>query len=318
MVHPNMEPGDRFEAYSPKEMAGKAVAVGVRKANLTFGRTFALAVLAGAFIALGACFFATVITGVPAALIGPARLVGGLAFCLGLILVVVGGAELFTGNILMVMAVLSGKVSVAKMLRNWTIVYVGNLAGSLLIVALAYFAWQWKMGDCAVGATGYACAAKKLSLPFATAFCSGILCNVLVCLAVWLCYGARSVAGKVIAIIFPITAFVALGFEHSVANMYFIPYGMLLAKTTDFTASPAAAEVLAKYAYQVFTIPSFLVNNLIPVTLGNIVGGGVFVGAVYWFAYLRGEADDPTPDFVLARAGEREPASVVVKPKSRF
>jgi formate transporter len=314
-----MEPGDHFDAYSPKEMAGKAVAVGVRKANLTFGRTFALAMLAGAFIAMGACFFATVITGVPAELIGPARLIGGLAFCLGLILVVVGGAELFTGNILIVMAMLSGKVSFARMIRNWAIVYAGNLVGSLLIVALAYFAWQWKMGDCAVGATAYSCAAKKLSLPFVTAFCSGILCNVLVCLAVWLCYGARSVAGKIIAIIFPITAFVALGFEHSVANMYFIPYGMLLAKTGDFTGSPAAAHVLAKYAQSMFTVPNFLVNNLIPVTLGNIVGGGLFVGAVYWFAYLRGESEETAPDFVLARAGgELEPAAAAVQSKSRF
>lgn len=298
-------------------MAGKAVAVGVRKANLSFGRTFALAVLAGAFIALGACFFATVVTGVPAALIGPARLIGGLAFCLGLILVVVGGAELFTGNILMVMALLSGKVSFARMIRNWAIVYVGNLAGSLLVVALAYLAWQWKMGDCAVGATAYSCAAKKLTLPFGTAFCSGILCNVLVCLAVWLCYGARSVAGKILAIIFPITAFVALGFEHSVANMYIIPYGMLLARTGEFTGSPAASAALAKFAQSMFTVPNFLVNNLIPVTLGNIVGGGLFVGTVYWFAYLRGENEAPAQDFALVQLrgeAERSVASLNSQP----
>lgn len=297
-----MELGNRFDAYSPKEMARKAVTVGVGKVNLDFGRTFALAALAGAFIALGACFFTTAVTGVPAALIGPARLVGGLAFSLGLILVVVGGAELFTGNSLILMAFFSGKVSFGRLMRNWTIVYVGNFAGSLLIVALVYFAWQWKMGECAVGAMAYGCAAKKMSLPFWTAFCSGVLCNLLVCLAVWLCYGARSVGDKILAIIFPITAFVALGFEHSVANMYFIPYGLLLAKTGEFTSSPVASSTVAKFAPSFFTIPHFVVNNLIPVTLGNIVGGGLLVGAIYWFAYLRGESEEPAPDYALARA----------------
>ncbi len=135
------------------------------------------------------------------------------------------------------MAVLSGKARLAHLARNWAIVYAGNFVGSLLIAVLAYYAWQWKLGDSAVGATAYSIAAKKLSLPFVTAFCSGILCNFLVCLAVWLCYAGRTVADKVLAIIFPITAFVALGFEHSVANMYFIPYGMMLSRTPEFTAA---------------------------------------------------------------------------------
>jgi formate transporter len=283
-----MESGNHHDALVPSEMACRAVDAGASKANCGFPRTFALGVLAGAFIAVGACFYTTVVTGIPPALIGPAKLVGGLCFSLGLILVVVGGAELFTGNVLIVMAVLSGRTRLAHLARNWAIVYAGNFVGSLLIAVLAYFAWQWKLGDGAVGATAYSIAARKLSLPFATAFCSGILCNFLVCLAVWLCYAARTVADKVLAIVFPITAFVALGFEHSVANMYFIPYGIMLSHTPGFTASPT------------LTIPAFLLNNLLPVTIGNIVGGGLLVGAIYWFIYIR--TDHPTEPFVLARA----------------
>lgn len=299
-----MDSGNHHNAHSPAEMACKAVTAGANKASNSFSRTFALGVLAGAFIALGACFYATAVTGIPPALIGPAKLIGGLAFSLGLILVIIGGAELFTGNILIVMAVLNGKASLARLARNWAIVYAGNFVGSLLVAALAYYAWQWKLGDSAVGATAYSIAAKKLSLPFATAFCSGILCNFLVCLAVWLCYAGRTVADKILAILFPITAFVALGFEHSVANMYFIPYGMMLSRTAEFTATPAASALLTKYPPSMFTAQGFLINNLLPVTLGNIVGGGLLVGVVYWFVYLRNA--QPTEPYVLVPAEPSE------------
>lgn len=300
-----MQTGNDFNAYTPKEMAQKAVKVGVAKANLGAGPMFLLAVLAGAFIALGACFFVTAITGIPAALVGPGRVLGGLAFCLGLILVVVGGAELFTGNILILMAFLSKKVTLGRLLRNWAIVYVGNLVGSLLIAALVYYAWQWKMGEFSVGAMAYCLAGKKMSMPFVTAFCSGVLCNVLVCLAVWLCYSARSTADKILAIIFPITAFVALGFEHSVANMYCIPYGMALARTGEFLSSPAAAAATGKFSPSIFTLHNFIVGNLLPVTLGNIVGGGLLVGVVYWFAYLGGKTEESVPDYVVVREDAR-------------
>lgn len=276
-----------LEAYSPQEMACRAERIGAAKAKLDFLSTFMLGVLAGAFIALGACFSLTVSTGVSSAF-GLSRLIAGLAFCLGLILVVVAGAELFTGNVLIVIAFISRKVSFGRLMRNWTIVYVGNLVGSLGMVALTYFAWHWKAGDMAVGVTAMNVAGKKLSLPFATAFCSGILCNALVCLAVWLCYSARSTTDKILSIIFPITAFVAAGFEHSVANMYFIPYGIALAHTKAFLTSGGVAEAL-KSAPSLFTVQGFLLNNLLPVTLGNIVGGGILVGAVYWIVYLRGE-----------------------------
>lgn len=270
-------------------MARKAVAVGVAKANLPAGKMFVLAMLAGAFIAFGACFYTTAVTGIPAALVGPARILGGLAFSLGLILVVVGGAELFTGNVLMLMALASRRIGFGRMLRNWCIVYVGNLAGSLVIAALVFYAGQWKMGECAVGATACATAIKKVGLPFSAAACSGMLCNMLVCLAVWLCYAGRSAADKVLAIIFPITAFVALGFEHSVANMFFIPYGMLVSHIPAVASTDAVQHLAYKtHPSHVLSVHAFLVYNLLPVTLGNIVGGGLFVGIAYWLAYLRG------------------------------
>lgn len=300
-----MENENRLDAYTPREMAQKAVTIGIAKANLALGPTFALAVLAGAFIALGACFYVNTITGVPASLVGPGRILGGLAFCLGLILVVVGGAELFTGNILILMAVLGRKVTLGRMLRNWAIVYTGNLVGSLMVAGLVYFAWQWKLGEMTVGASSYILAGKKMSMPFATAFCSGVLCNVLVCLAVWLCYSARTTTDKIVSIIFPITAFVALGFEHSVANMYCIPYGMALARTGEFLASPVAADAIHKFPASYFTLPHFLLSNLLPVTLGNIAGGGLLVGAVYWFAYLRGKTETPSAEYVVVREDAR-------------
>lgn len=275
-----------FDAYNPKEMACKAEIIGVTKANLGFLSTFLLSVLAGAFIAFGACLYTTAITGVTGGL-GVTRLLGGLSFSLGLILVVVSGAELFTGNTLIVIAAMSRKVSFWKLLRNWTIVYFGNLVGSLGIMILVYYSWQWKMGDMNVGISAYNIAGAKLSLPFLTAFCSAILCNLLVCLAIWLCFSAHSTTDKILSIIFPITAFVALGFEHSVANMYFIPYGITLANTADFVNNPIVADSIGRYPQTLFTVENFLLNNLLPVTLGNIVGGSLLVGAIYWLVYIR-------------------------------
>lgn len=276
-----------FDAYSPGEMACRARKIGVAKANLGFLTTFMLACLAGAFIAFGACFSTTAVAGFGGPF-GLGRLVAGVTFSLGLILVVVAGAELFTGNVLIVIAFLSRQVGFGKLMRNWAIVYLGNLVGSLAVAALVYFAWQWKAADMAVGVTAFNVAGCKLSLPFFTAFCSGIMCNVLVCLAVWLCYGARTTTDKILSIVFPVTAFVALGFEHSIANMYFIPYGMILAQTSEFVRNPAVVGALKSDA-AIFTTSNFLLKNLLPVTLGNIVGGGILVGVVYWIIYLRGD-----------------------------
>ncbi len=281
----NCDNNSFYDAYSPKEMACKAETIGSTKAELDFLSTFLLSVLAGAFIAMGAAFFTTVVTGAEAGL-GPSRLVASTTFCLGLIMVVVAGAELFTGNTLIVIATISGKVSVLKLFRNWGIVYFGNLAGSLMTVILVYYADQYWMGGGTVGVTAYNVAGAKLSLDWTTAFVSGIMCNALVCMAIWMCYSARRTTDKILAILFPIAAFVTLGFEHSVANMYFVPYGIMLAANSDFTSAVSVAPGLG-YAQQLFTASNFVVRNLIPVTLGNIVGGSLLVGTVYWLIYLR-------------------------------
>ena len=272
-----------IDAMLPQEMAEKAAATGVRKAGLSFLSLFVLAVLAGAFIGLGAMFATTTAAASSTLPYGVARLLIGLVFCLGLILVVVGGAELFTGNNLIVMAWASHKISTWALLRNWVIVYIGNFVGSLGTAGLVFLAKQYTAGGGSVGEAALNIAVGKVNLGFVQALALGILCNTLVCLAIWLTFSARSVADKILAIIFPITAFVAVGFEHSIANMYFIPYALLI-KTFD----PAfvAAKKIDLYN---LTWGSFFLKNLLPVTLGNILGGAVLVAAMYWFIYLRKE-----------------------------
>jgi formate transporter len=264
-----------LDALPPPEMAQKAEDVGVTKAGLDTATTFALSVLAGAFIAMGAVFATTATAGGGDLPYGVSRLLGGLTFSLGLILVVVAGAELFTGNNLIVMAWASRRVSTVRLLRNWAIVYVGNFAGAITTAALLYLGKQYELGGGAVGAQAVSIAATKTGYGWWQAFVLGMFCNALVCMAVWLCYSARSTADKVLAIIPPIAAFVAAGFEHSVANMYFIPYGLFVESTEAFPDVPD------------LTWSNFLWGNLAPVTLGHIVGGALMVGAIYWFVYLR-------------------------------
>jgi len=274
-----------LDALLPPEIARASEAVGVRKAGMDPVSMLVLAGLAGAFIALGAVLFTVTITGAGGGL-GPSRLLGGLAFSLGLVLVIVAGAELFTGNTLVVMAWASRKVSTALLLRGWAIVYLGNFVGAVATALLVFVARNWELGNGAVGGTALRVATAKVQLGFLEAIALGILCNVLVTLAVWLALSARSVPGKVVAIVFPITAFVAAGFEHSIANMYFIPMGLLL-KEEDAAveASGLDAAELAE-----LDLGGFLLDNLVPVTIGNIIGGAVLVGAVYWFVYLRQRA----------------------------
>ena len=287
----------RIDALLPAEMATRAEYLGVRKAEMPAFTMFMLSLLAGAFISLGSIFATTVAsggmsvtaadgvlaytTGLP---YGVTRLLTGLVFSLGLILVVVGGAELFTGNNLIVMAWASGKVTGRALLRNWIIVYTGNFVASIATAGLMFFTKQYTFGSDAVGIAALKIAVAKCDLGFIQAVALGILCNALVCLAVWLTYSARTTIDKIIAIIFPITAFVAAGFEHSVANMYFIPYALLV---KDFDP-----EFMAKVAEKVpnlelLTWKAFFINNLIPVTIGNIIGGAVLVAAVYWVVFLR-------------------------------
>lgn len=260
-----------LDAYSPREISEKIESLGVAKARLRYLQTAMLAILAGAFIGLGALFYTLVASD---ATLGFAatRLLGGMAFSLGLILVTVGGAELFTGNNLMAMAWAERRIGTGELLRNWIIVYAGNAIGAIGLAVVVYLARQGDMNGGAVGAAYVKIAAAKAALPFGEAFFKGVLCNLLVCLAVWLAMAGRSVVDKVVAIVFPIAAFVAAGFEHSVANMYFIPLGIFL---TD-GAGPAAALGWSGF-----------VSNLIPVTLGNIVGGSVMVALVYHLIYRR-------------------------------
>jgi len=262
-----------IDAYQPKEIASRVEKAGVAKANASALQLFTLALLAGAFIAFGAMFYTVTITGSELGF-GPTRFLGAMAFSLGLILVIVGGAELFTGNNLIVIAWADGKISLGALMRNWIIVYIGNLVAAIATAAMMVGSGALEAGDGAVAKTAVGIAEGKLALGFMEAFLRGILCNALVCLAVWLCFAARSVTDKILAIIFPIAGFVAIGFEHSVANMYLIPVGMMTSGTYD--------------------IVGFL-GNLIPVTLGNIVGGGVFVALIYYLVYIRPAKADGEP-----------------------
>ena len=279
-----------IDALLPAEIAKRAEEVGARKCTLSFWPLLTLAVLAGAFIALGAMFSTTVTAGAGGAIpYGVVRLLGGLVFCLGLILVVVGGAELFTGNALIVMAWASGRVTTRQVVRQWAIVYAGNFAGAALTATMVFLSGQYRFGAGVVGMNALEIARAKTSLGFWQAVWLGILCNTLVCLAVWLCLGARGTADKILAILFPISGFVAAGFEHSIANMYFVPLGLMIRGDEAFLVliGKRAAE------YPSLTWRDFLLGNLLPVTLGNLIGGVVLVGLVYWFVYLRAETAKP-------------------------
>lgn len=279
----------QIDAFPPAKMASRMEEVGVTKAGLGAPTMFALAVLAGAFIGTGAIFATVVSTGLASAGVGfgVIKLLTGLVFCLGLIAVVVAGAELFTGNNLIIMAFASGRIGVSAVLRNWVIVYAGNFVGSVLTAAVMLVAKQYTFSGGGIGATALGIANAKCSLDFIQAIALGVMCNALVCLAVWLCTSARSTTDKILAIIFPITAFVAAGFEHSVANMYFIPIGLLIKSF----AGPEFWDAIGKTAgdFASLTWAAFFVKNLLPVTIGNIIGGAGFVGLAYWFIYLRPE-----------------------------
>jgi formate transporter len=290
-----------MDALLPPAMAGKAEDLGVKKANLPLGNMFALAVLAGAFIAIGAIFATTVsagsmsvkdasgaaafATGLP---YGITRLLAGLVFTVGLILVVVGGSELFTGNNLIMMAFASKKVTLSALLRNWAVVYAGNFVGSILTAYIVFLSKQYTFGSGAIGLTALSIGEAKTSLGFVQAVALGIMCNALVCMAVWLCYSARTTTDKILAIIPPISCFVAAGFEHSVANMYFIPVALFIRNMGDATFFEAIGKTFENFPH--LTWSNFFIANLLPVTIGNIIGGAGMVGLVYWFVYLRKKA----------------------------
>ncbi len=260
------------DAYAPDQIAERVETVGVQKANLPLLKLIALGVLAGGFIGLGAMFF-LIVASDPSLSFAVQRVLGGLVFSLGLILVVVAGAELFTGNNLMVMAWVSRKIPLSRLLRNLTIVYFANFFGAAGLALLVAYSGHLEMNEGGIGQTASALAVSKLSLSFPDAFLKGIICNILVCLAVWLAMAGRSVVDRIVGVIFPVTAFVAGGFEHCIANQYFVPLAIF-------------------YGSDEVTWASFLLNNLLPVTLGNLAGGAGMVGLVYWIIYRR-EAPDP-------------------------
>ena len=259
-------PASVLDVVPPAQIAQLVENVGVKKANLSTVQTLTLGILAGAFIAFGAMFYTLVVTDSTLGF-GPTRLLGGLAFSLGLILVIIGGAELFTGNSLILLAWMDRRISTTALMRNWSLVYVGNLIGALGTAVLVQLSGPHDLNGGAIVETAQAIAQAKVSLEPLPAFARGVLCNTLVCLGVWMCFAAHTVTGKVVVILFPVTAFVALGFEHSVANMYLI-------------------AIAAFQPHSDIGVVAFL-GNLVPVTIGNIVGGGVLVAATYSLVYLR-------------------------------
>lgn len=271
------EAGDK----SPTSIAvAVADTMGKMKTKLPWASVFVLGILGGAYIGFGGLFSMVVIFDFPAHWgIGLKKLFMGGAFSLGLVLVVVAGAELFTGNNLMVSSVMSKKISLAMMLQRLVVVYVANFVGALLLVILFYYSNLWKLGDSVMGAKTVAIAANKVSMSFFEALVKGVGCNWLVCLAVWMAYAARQTISKILSVMLPVTGFVAIGFEHCIANMYFIPAGILLNQLHTF----AVPEHIALFN---LNWGAFVTKNLIPVTLGNLLGGIVFVGMSYWGAYV--------------------------------
>ena len=282
---------EHFEHRSPQDVAKMVTTgVGVKKATLSILNMLILGALAGVYIGFGAAL--ATLVGCDAARIfgvGVAQILAGAVFSVGLILVVVAGAELFTGNSLMITSVLGRQYGLRRLLSRWGVVYAANFLGSVLLALIMHQSGLWKMGGNAVGAKALAIAHAKVALPFGEAFFRGIGCNWLVCLAVWMALCAKDISGKILAIFFPIMAFVALGYEHCVANMYFVPMGLLLKGT------PAAAG-FSHGALASLSWGNFLTANLLPVTLGNIVGGGLFVGSLYWWVYMRSQARRPQPE----------------------
>ncbi|MEM5770357.1 MAG: formate/nitrite transporter family protein [Bacillota bacterium] len=294
-----------FDALLPKDMAVKAENIGIAKAGLGTYRMFALAILAGAFIAMGANYATTVWSGLAGAGVpyGIQRLLGGLVFATGLIMVVIGGSELFTGNCLIPMAWANKKVSTGAMLRNWVIVYAGNFVGSVLTAYMVYLGGQHKFGGGSVGLTAVNIGVAKTGLEFLPCLVLAIFCNALVCMAVWMCFGARSNVDKVFVILPPISAFVACGFEHCVANMYFIPSALFIKGLDPAYFATIADKV--KDGGAILTWGNFFVRNLIPATIGNIIGGALMVGLMYWFIYLRpswsAKKVEPAPEISRSR-----------------
>lgn len=266
----------------PEEIAKNVVEVSKKKSRLRILPLLLLGILAGAYIGFGAelCTITTHDLSMYLGM-GFSKFIGGSVFSVGLILVAIGGAELFTGNCLMLTGVLTRDISIMSMLRNWLFVYLANFVGSMLLVIIIYYSGLWKIGNFEVGIAALTTATEKVNLSFVEAFLRGVGCNWLVCLAIWLSIAGKDTISKIIGIYFPVMAFVASGFEHSIANMYFIPIGLFLKGNVAVVSKAGLVEGINNLNWL-----GFFVRNLIPVTLGNIVGGAFFVGGIYYLAYL--------------------------------
>ncbi|AVX21024.1 formate transporter [Carboxydocella sporoproducens DSM 16521] len=277
--HPKLS----VDILTPDAVTEKAESIGVKKAKNSLRSTVMLGILAGAFIALAGEFYTMAVfqaeTGYSIS-----RLLGGLAFSLGLILVVITGAELFTGNTLLVIAYMTRKITLRDLLRNWVLVYIGNFIGAFGVALLVYYSQQYAVKDHFFAVESLKIAFGKLKYDFLTQVIRGTLANMLVVLAVWLTYAGRTLSDKLLAIIFPITAFVASGFEHSIANMYFLPFAWLVKHVPAVQSAWQVAGAPGDLAS--LTWATMFWKNIIPVTIGNIIGGAVFVGLAYWFVYL--------------------------------
>jgi formate/nitrite transporter len=294
-----------FEAVMPAAMAVLAEESGIKRASLDPMVSFVLSVLAGAFVAFGAIFATTVLAGTMTTFTadgtlassavlpyGIGRLLAGVAFCVGIIAVIIAGAELFTGNNLIVMAWASGKVTTSALMFNWVLVLTGNCVGAILTAGLMFLTTQYTFGGGAVGLVALNTANAKAALPLMPAFTLGIMCNALVCLAVWMCYSARTNVDRVLTAVPPVAAFAAAGFEHCIANVYFIPMGLFIKAGAPDSFWKSVNRTAADFPDLTW---SNFICNLVPVTAGNILGGSLMVAAAYWFVYLRKRTDEPRP-----------------------
>ena len=282
---PMNTPSNRFDALIPQAMADKAEEVGVVKATKDPLQSFYLAITAGVFISIAFVFYTTVTIGADSLPFGLAKLIGGIAFSVGLILVVICGGELFTSSVLTTMARASGRITTAQLLQNWIVVYLGNMVGTALFVAIIWMAQQHLFGGGAWGLNAMKIAQSKLHYDFGQAVALGLLCNLMVCLAVWMTFSCRSVTDKIMVLILPVAMFVACGFEHSIANMFMIPMAVVIKSFASPEFWSMIGHSPGEFADLTFT--RFVISNLIPVTLGNIIGGGFIVGMTYWTIHRR-------------------------------
>ncbi|MDE9431459.1 formate transporter FocA [Xenorhabdus bovienii] len=281
-----MKTDNPFNLFPPAVMAQIADDSGVYKVNKHPAVTYLSAIMAGVFISIAFVFYITATTGTSSIPYGLAKLTGGICFSLGLMLVVIFGADLFTSTVLTIVSKATGRITWSQMLKNWINVYIGNLIGALFFVILMWQSGQYAVANGSWGLNVLQTADHKMHHTFIEALCLGILANLMVCLAVWMSYAGRSLIDKLFALILPVAMFVASGFEHSIANMFLIPFGIIIKNfaPTEFWAKVGATPE----QFPQLTVSHFITDNLIPVTIGNIIGGAILVGLIYWFMYLRG------------------------------